>query len=90
MQVLTEVVAAIRVGAAQEVLVPVLLEPDELLRSTLLPLLTAIEQPQRMALVVNQVHLDVLLPLLRNVRAERLAAVLNGLSEEQRREMETP
>ena len=80
-QVLTKVVAAMTEGSAREVLVPVLLEPKELLADTVVPLLSLVEEPRRMALVVNQVHLEVLLPLLRGVRARQLAAVLNGLSE---------
>ncbi|CAJ1343810.1 unnamed protein product [Effrenium voratum] len=63
-------------------LLTVLQEPDELLEDTLVPLLGMVEDPRRMALVVNQLDPRVLVCLLRGARAQQLAALLNALTEE--------
>ncbi|CAL1138796.1 unnamed protein product [Cladocopium goreaui] len=81
-EVLVPVVSATTAGSARDVLVPVLQESDELLSGTLVPLLGLVTEPERMAMVVNQVQAKVLIPILRGVRAEKLAAILNGLNKE--------
>ncbi|CAK9011325.1 unnamed protein product [Durusdinium trenchii] len=81
-EVLVPAVAAMTPGSAEEVLVPVLQEPDELLAETLVPLLGLVKEPERMAMVVNQVDARVLVPILRGVKPQALADILNGLSKE--------
>ena len=81
-EVLVPVVSATTAGSARDVLIPVLQEPDEVLNGTLVPLLGLVKEPERMAMVVNQVSAEVLVPILRGVRPEPLAEILNGLTEE--------
>ncbi|CAE7161145.1 DHRS13, partial [Symbiodinium pilosum] len=57
-------------------------ESEEILRDRLVPLLRMVDKPEQMAKIVDQADACVLITLLRGVRAEALAKVVNGFCEE--------
>ncbi|CAE7604731.1 DHRS13 [Symbiodinium natans] len=81
-EALATIIADVGPGRIGAVVVPLLQEPEDLLRDRLVPLLRMVERPAHMAKIVDQVDASVLIALLRGVRAEALAAVVNGFCEE--------
>lgn len=81
-EALAQLVSTIDDKAIEGVLAPVLREPNELLETTLVPLLVNVQHPERLSAVVNAVDADVMLPLLRGVPAPRLAALVDAFDAE--------
>ena len=79
---LTALITCVNGGRIELVLIPVLQEPEQLLQGTLVPLLSQVEQPERVAAVVNHAEPEVLLRLLRELDAARLVALVNVLDRE--------
>eukprot|EP00425_Heterocapsa_triquetra_P037047 CAMPEP_0195084598 /NCGR_PEP_ID=MMETSP0448-20130528/25247_1 /TAXON_ID=66468 /ORGANISM="Heterocapsa triquestra, Strain CCMP 448" /LENGTH=189 /DNA_ID=CAMNT_0040117933 /DNA_START=151 /DNA_END=718 /DNA_ORIENTATION=+ len=76
---LTALIGAVDSGRIKPVLIPVLQEPEELLRDTIVPLLSQVDNPERVAALANQVEPEVLFRLLREIDTDRLVALCNAL-----------
>eukprot|EP00445_Apocalathium_hangoei_P007057 CAMPEP_0203842814 /NCGR_PEP_ID=MMETSP0359-20131031/2215_1 /ASSEMBLY_ACC=CAM_ASM_000338 /TAXON_ID=268821 /ORGANISM="Scrippsiella Hangoei, Strain SHTV-5" /LENGTH=819 /DNA_ID=CAMNT_0050757473 /DNA_START=49 /DNA_END=2508 /DNA_ORIENTATION=- len=79
---LAKLVSHVQPGKVESVLIPVLQEPDELLRETLVPLLRECRHPERIAAAANHSEPEVLFRLIREVEAWRLAALVDALDGE--------
>lgn len=79
---LAKLVSHVQLGKVESVLIPVVQEPDELLRDTLVPLLRECRHPERIAAAVNHSEPEVLFRLIREVEAWRLAALVDAMDAE--------
>lgn len=62
----------------REMVIPMLLEPQNVIDGSLVPVLAKVQDPTRLAKIINLVDKEVLLHLLRHVDGEHLATLVNA------------
>lgn len=62
----------------REMVIPMLLEPQTVIDGSLVPVLAKVQDPTRLAKIINLVDKEVLLHLLRHVDGEHLATLVNA------------
>lgn len=79
---LIQLLSHLEPGKVLETVIPLLLEPQEIIERSLVPVLAKVQAPERLANIINLVDKEVLLHLLRNVDGEHLATLVNAFQDD--------